>query len=157
MSKISEFMNKDVVSISPDDTVETVLRTFKSKNISGLPVVDSDKKVIGILSARDLIAYSETTQMIPLPYTSDWMYSYTYMIDSIPHKKNAEEFLQTHVSEVMKRKVFTINEQDSWHDAASLMKKREVNRLPVVDETGRLKGVVTRTDLLHFLAEHDVD
>ena len=157
MSKISEFMNKDVVSISPDDTVEKVLRTFKSKNISGLPVVDSDNKVIGILSARDLIAYSETAQIIPLPYTSDWMYSYTYMIDSVPHKKNAEEFLQTHVSEVMKRKVFTINEQDSWHDAASLMKKREVNRLPVVDKAGRLKGVVTRTDLLHFLAEHDVD
>lgn len=157
MSRISEFMNKDVVSVSPDDTVEKVLKTFKSKNISGLPVVDAEGKVIGIISARDLITYSEETQVIPLPYTSDWMYSYTYLIDSIPHKKSAEEFLRTRVSDVMKKRVFTISAHKSWHEAASLMKKREVNRLPIVDEAGRLVGVVTRTDLLHFLAEHGVD
>jgi len=145
------------LSISPDDTVEKVLRIFKRKNISGLPVVDSKNKVIGIISARDLIAYAEKTQIIPLPYSSDWMFSYTYVLDTIPYKKSAEEFLQTPVSDVMRKSVFTIGVDDSWHDAAALMKKREVNRLPVVDDAGQLKGVVTRTDLLSFLAEHDVD
>ncbi len=156
MSKISEFMNTNVVSVHPDDSIELVVRTFKDMNINGLPVVDTDNKVIGIITARDLLAHSEETKIIPLPYSSDWMYSYVYLLDNITYKKSVEEFLKTSVAEVMRKKVFTVNEHDSWHEAAALMKKREVNRLPVVDEDGKLKGIITRTDLLNFLAEHEV-
>lgn len=155
MSKVSEFMNTDVISVHPDDELEKVVKIFKDSNVNGLPVVDTDNKVVGIVSARDLLQYSEKTNTILFPYFPDWIPPYDYLLDAAAYKSSVEGFLKTKVYEVMNKKVVTIGDHTSWHDAAYYMKKKGVNRLPIVDSEGKLKGIVARTDLLNFLAEHE--
>ena len=69
-------------------------------------------------------------------------------------KKTADDFLKTNVNKLMSKKVSYVKEEDSLHDAVTLMGKRGVDPLPVVDKDGKLKGIITRTDLLDYLAEN---
>ena len=154
MSKISEVMNTNVLSVHPDDTLDKVVKVFKEEKISGLPVVDAQNKVVGVISDRDLLKYSEELQMIPINYI--WMTPYAYLHDSDDYKKTAEDFLKTPVNELMSKRAFVIKEDDSLNDAVDLMKKKGVNRLPVVDENKKLKGILTRTNLLDYPAENKV-
>ena len=68
MSKISDVMNTKVISVQPDDTLEKVVKIFKEEKINGLPVVDAQNKVVGVISDRDLLKYSEELQRIPYNY-----------------------------------------------------------------------------------------
>ena len=152
MPKISEVMNTRVLSVHPDDTLEKAVKMFNEEKISGLPVVDQENKVVGVLTDRDLLKYSEDLQMIPLNYI--WMTPYVYLQDNEDYKKTADDFLKTRIDEVMSKRVANANKEDSLHDAVILMKKKGVNRLPVVDDDKTLKGIITRTDLLNYLAEN---
>ncbi len=155
MSKIREFLKTNVKYARPDDNLEKIVQILRENQISGVPIVDQDNKVIGIITARDLLKHSEKTKIIPLPYFPDGAPAYEYVLDNVVYKKSVEEFLETKVKEVMSKKVYTVKEDNTWHDAASLMKKKGINRIPVVDREGKLKGIVTRNDLLDFLSKHE--
>ena len=152
MAKIADVMNVNVLSIHPEDTLEKVVNIFKDEKINGLPVVDAQNKIVGVISDRDLLKYSEALQMIPLNYV--WMAPYGYLPSDVNYKKTANDFLKTQVERLMSKRVNVVREEDSLHDAVSLMTKKSVNRLPVVDSAGKLKGIITRTDLLDYLAEN---
>ena len=154
MSKISEVMNVNVLNVHPNDKLDKVVQIFKEEKINGLPVVDSENKIVGMITDRDLLKYSEELQMIPFNYI--WLSPYAYLQDYEDYKKTADDFLKTPVSELMSKRVFTVNEEDSLHDAVTLMKKKGVNRLPVVDKDTKLKGIITRTNLLDYLADNKI-
>ena len=155
MSRVSEVMNTEVVSARPEDRLEDIVKILTAKKISGVPIVDTDNKVIGVITDRDLLQYSEKLSIIPLIAYSAWVMPLPYYPDGIIYEKKAEEFSKTLVRDVMSKKVVTIKGNDSWHDAARLMRKHSVNRVPVVDADRKLIGIVTRTDLLNYLAEQD--
>ena len=152
MPKISEVMNTDVLCVHADDTLEKAVSILRKEKISGLPVVDSQNRIIGVISDRDLLRYSEELQMMPFHY--GWISPYEYLPIDDNLRKTADDFLKTSVSEVMSKRVYHVNEEDTLNDAVVLMKKKGVNRIPVADKDGKLKGIVTRTDLLNYLAEY---
>jgi len=155
MSHVSEIMNTEVVSVHPEDQLEDVVKTLTKYNISGVPVVDGENKVVGVISDRDLLKYSERLRIIPLINYSAWVLPYTYLPDSVIYEKNTEIFAKTKTENVMSKRVVSIREDATWHDAARLMRRHGVNRVPVVDADKKLIGIVTRTDLLDHLAEQD--
>jgi CBS domain-containing protein len=155
MSHISEIMNTEVASAKPEDRLEDIVKILTSKKISGVPVVDTDNRVIGVITDRDLLQYSEKLRIIPLVAYSAWAMPFPYYPEGIIYEKKTEEFSKTLTRDVMSKKVITINGSDSWHDAARLMRKHSVNRVPVVDADRKLIGIVTRTDLLNYLSEQD--
>ncbi|MHB1315963.1 MAG: CBS domain-containing protein [Christensenellales bacterium] len=154
MARAAEIMNPHVVSTRPDDKVESVIKILTENNISGLPVVDEENCVIGVITERDLLVYSHKLSMLPfnfapfiLPHSSFPAYM------TVENKANI--FLKTRIEEVMSRKVVTVNEDDTWRNVVTLMKKKTINRIPVVDSGGRLKGIITRNDLLNYFAEQE--
>ena len=156
MAKALEIMNPKVVRVRPEDKIEDVIKILIDNKISGLPVLDNKNKVVGIISDRDLLKYSEKLNKdVNLFDFSTWL---------LPHKdaprtslnKNANLFLQTKVEEIMSKDVITVNKNASWHDIVILMKEHQVNRIPVTNEKGELDGIITRTDLLNYLAEKEV-
>jgi CBS domain-containing protein len=78
---------------------------------------------------------------------------HVYTVKSFPDENNTNLFLVTRVQEVMTKTVISVKENSSFHDVVTLMKQHKINRIPVVDEEGRLKGLITRTDLLNYIAE----
>jgi len=155
MKTASQIMNTNVVSVHPEDTLEHAVKLLTENKISGLPVVNSENKVIGIITDRDLLMYSEKLKIVPyIDYTS-WVYPDTYFPGNLSYEKNANFFARTAVEEVMSKRVFTVKEKATWNEVVSLMRKNSVNRIPVTDDKGILKGIITRTDLLNHITDEE--
>jgi CBS domain-containing protein len=130
--KVSEIMNRNVLSVSPQDRVCDVIDLFLEKNITGAPVVEEDK-VVGIISRRDIL---------PLVSTFDLDCSSLEQI-----RRTCSHYVKDH----MQSSVITVAPVEAVEKCALIMTDNNINRLPVVDD-GQLVGIVTRGDILKALA-----
>lgn len=143
--KIKDIMTRDVITVTRETTIKEVARLLVSHKVSGLPVVDENGKVIGVVSEGDLI-YQDMKLHTP---------AFLEILGGIIYLENPQrlghdlmKMTASKVGAIMTSKVFTINEDASVSDAATLMIEKKVNRLPVVDKEGKLVGIVTRQDLI---------
>ncbi len=155
MSHVYEMMNLKVVSVNPDNTLEDVAEILDKNKISGVPVVNNDNKVIGMISSRDLYNYSEKLNLVPLVGFSAWLYPNKKTAELDSYEERTKKFMDTAVKDIMSKEIVTVKENNTWHHAATLMKQNGVNRLPVTDEEGILKGIITRNDLIYYLSDKE--
>ncbi len=139
-----DVMTRSVITIDPDSTVLQAARLMLQHRISGLPVVDSAGKLIGILSEGDFLRRRETqTQR----RRSRWL---EFLMGP---GRMAAEYSQSHgskVSEVMTTDVQTVGEDASLDDIVQLMERHQIKRVPVMKD-GKLTGIVTRSNLMHAM------
>jgi CBS domain-containing protein len=140
----SDVMTRDIISITPGATVREAIRLMLDCNVSGLPVVDSAGKLVGILTEGDLLHRSEIATE-----RHRWHWLEFLMGPS----RMADEYVRTHgriVEELMTRDVVTVGRLAPLADIVALMEHRRIKRVPVIDgET--LVGIVGRADLLAAL------
>ncbi len=155
MVKVKDAMEKLVIKFHVDDKITDIAQILRENKISGAPIVDKDNKVIGIVSEGDIMrlleVHSPRINLI-LPSPLDWIelpIRMKYEFDEIAEDMNRAA--SVHISEIMTKKVITTKEDDDISDAAQLMDTHSVNRLPVVDDEGKLIGIVTRGDLISAL------
>ena len=148
-----KIMAAPVITVSPEATLEEAIKILAKNDISGLPVVDAQNKLVGIISEKDIIEYTNTLHVVSLLGTSGWISPHTDVSDIAAFKKGAELLSTTSVEKVMSKKVVTATRQTTSAELAKLMRKRNVNRLPVVDDDGTVEGIVSRADLLKSLAD----
>jgi len=147
-----DVMTSPAISVTKDNTLEEVIDIFSRHNFSGLPVVDEQNKVIGVLSEADIVKYSHQESVIPLTSSFGWISPYTEIRDIATFRKGVETLSWTKVERVMTKNVVTVSEDTLADDIAQKMTKRNVNRIPVVDSQGRLVGIVTRADLIRTMS-----
>ncbi len=151
--KVKDFMTRDVVVIEADSSLEEAARKLREHKISGAPVVEKDN-VVGILSEADLLKALEEKEislntLLPSPLD---------LIElPIRVKLNLDDFLKKmesvgklRVKDIMSKSVITVSPEADISEAARLMRKRNINRLPVMEDN-RLVGIITRADLLRAL------
>ncbi len=139
---VGDIMSCKVVTVKANDSVEDAARFLLEHRISGLPVVDEDGNLEGILSESDLIHKAE-----PLPSPA------LYYADRQKFLEEMWKVKASRVREVMTEDVITVSPEDSLGKAASLMLEKGVKRLPVV--RGRMVvGMVTRADILKALVRN---
>jgi CBS domain-containing protein len=155
MVKVKDTMEKLVIKFHVDDKITDIAQILRENKISGAPIVDKDNKVIGIVSEGDIMrlleVHSPRINLI-LPSPLDWIelpIRMKYEFDEIAEDMNRAA--SVHISEIMTKKVITTKEDDDISDAAQLMDTHSVNRLPVVDDEGKLIGIVTRGDIISAL------
>ncbi len=146
--QVKDLMTTDPVTVKPTDSVETVLQCLEESHISGLPVVNETGKVVGVVSEADLL-FRERPVRLPL---------YLSFLGGIIYLEPLDHFVQQLkkslgilVQDVMTPNPITIAPDALISQAADLMLEKRVNRLPVVDETGALVGIITRDNLLRAL------
>ncbi|OUJ18805.1 CBS domain containing protein [Methanonatronarchaeum thermophilum] len=149
---IEEVMNPDVFTVNNDDTIREAALKLKSKEISGLPVVDSEDRLVGIISEADILSTLEEDVEFPrdlwLPNPFELIeIPIRTALDWKKYKKILEDKKEILVEEVMTSKVYTVSPEDEIYRAANLMSKHKINRLPVVED-GKLVGIVAREDLI---------
>ena len=143
-------MLSDVVSVHPEDDVETLLRLMRKHELQGVPVIDHSDRVIGIVTESDLVIRDEEAD-IRLPHHIDLWGGVIYL-ESVKHyEERLKRAFASTVSEMMTRDPVTARGDDTVRHAARLIAEHRHNQLPVVDEDGRLQGVVTRVDVLEAL------
>ncbi|MGB4376615.1 MAG: CBS domain-containing protein [bacterium] len=148
-----EIMTAPVITVGPEAKLAEVVKVMAEKNISGLPVVDEDNRVIGIISEADIVDYAGKTQAVRLFGSSGWISPYDDRIGSTSYRKGFELLANTPVEKVMARKVTTVKEDTPGLEVARVMNRKKINRVPVVDASGRLVGLITRADMVRALAE----
>jgi len=142
--KAEDVMTRGVISIDPDATVLQAARLMLEHHISGLPVIDKDGNLVGVLSEGDFLRRSETKTE---RRRSRWL---EFLMGP---GKIAAEYSHSHgskVSEVMTTDVQSVDESTPIEDIVQLMEKRRIKRVPVVCG-GQVVGIVTRSNLMHAM------
>jgi len=142
--KAQDVMVHDVLTVKPDTDVTDAIKLLAEHDISALPVVAPDGRLIGILSEADLLARAEDGQH----HHSWWVEALT------PASKLAHEFAKVHgkkVSEVMSTKVVTAGEDTPVSEIATLLERHRIKRVPIV-ANGKVVGIVSRSNLIQALA-----
>lgn len=143
-----DIMTVDVVTASPEDTVEHVIKQLLKKKISGVPVVGSDREVLGIVTEGDLIVRS---QKLHVPSYIQILGGIIYLDDPADFKEELKKAVAYKVEDVMTTHVLTVEENTPVDEIATIMSDSGVNRLPVIRE-GKLVGIVSRADIIRSLA-----
>jgi CBS domain-containing protein len=139
-----DIMVRDVFSVGPQTPVREVASLMLERHISGVPVIDGERRVLGVVSESDLIRRPEIgTYQSP----TGWLTVF------LSQDESARDFVKTHgllASEVMTRPAICVSPATPLADVVRLFERHRVKRLPVV-ERGQLVGLVTRAELLRAL------
>jgi CBS domain-containing protein len=156
MRKVRDFMRRDVFFVRPDNSVFDVAKVFSQNNISGAPVVDKGK-VIGVVSISDIIRFMNM-KLVKANAISREPQSLSFLLlnlvkmgkDYIDFKKELERISRIEIKHMMSKKVIHISPEANLFEAAEMMEKNDVNRLPVI-ENDKLVGIIARADLIKAL------
>lgn len=146
MIAAADLMTRDVLSVMPETSVADVAHLILKNRISALPVVDADRRLLGMVSEGDLIRSDETNHEA---HRSRWLVLLTKAkgeANSVTHNAHRT------VSDVMSRDIIMASEQESLPRLIDLLSTSRIKRLPIVNE-GKLVGIVSRVDVLRFLAK----
>ena len=157
--KVRDVMNVKPISVQVDRPVSDAAQLLRKNKISGMPVLDGER-LVGIVSESDLLRLLSVEEdggnlWLPSPFEifevpfrdlMKWEKMRSSM-DEIPKKK---------VVDVMSRNLHEVGPDDTVEEAASIMTRHRINRLPVVED-GRLVGIVTRGDIISGLGMQHAD
>ena len=147
---VADAMTTDVAVVQPETPLKDAIKLLVEKRISGLPVVNETGKLVGVLSESDLM-WQETGVDTP-PYIM-FLDSVIYLQNPAQYEKELHKALGQTVGEVMSDRPIAITRDRALKEAAQVMHKREVRRLPVVDEQEAVVGIITRGDIVKTMAD----
>jgi CBS-domain-containing membrane protein len=146
--KVAHVMARTVLSVRPETTISQAAGLMLLHEISGLPVVDGDGHLVGIVTEGDFLRRAEMGTQRQRPR---WLQFF------VGSGRLAEDYVRSRsrkVEDVMTRPVLTVEEDTPLSDAVELMERHRIKRLPVL-RGGRVIGIVSRANLLHALASLD--
>ncbi len=150
MPTVAEIMDREPASVSPDDGIKQVIDVMQTRDLPGVPVVDEVHKVIGIITDSDLVISDEKSDF-HLPHYISIMGGIVFLESTKHFEERAKKAFAATASDMMTANPITVKPDDPVERAGKLISDSTHNRLPVVDDEGRLVGVVTRVDVLAAL------
>lgn len=130
--EVSNIMSKDVVVCSPGDEIDNVWRLMQNKSLAGLPVIERDR-LVGIVTQKDLL---DKGALLPTFESAKGRFRATSKISS-----------------VMKTQVIAVKPQIKAIRVAKIMVSKNIGRVPVTDEDGKLIGIVDREDIVRLVVK----
>ncbi|MEU6255808.1 CBS domain-containing protein [Streptomyces sp. NPDC047043] len=140
---VSDVMTRTVAAVDRAAAFKDIVRTLQDRKVSAVPVVDGGGRVVGIVSEADLLPKEEFRDSDPDRYTQLRRLSDLAKAGSVT------------AGELMTAPALTVGADATLAQAARTMARARVKRLPVVDESGRLEGIVSRADLLKVFLRDD--
>jgi CBS domain-containing protein len=144
-----DIMTANVISVSEDSPVHEVVGLLLKYRISAVPVVDSARKVVGIVSEGDLLRPEGASRA---GTKRPWWLEAVFAGQTVTYEKAQGRT----AGAVMTLNVFTVDEDTPLNEIAELLERHHIKRVPVLSD-GRLTGIVSRANLLHGLANTIVD
>ena len=148
---VAEMMHADAPTVSPETGIGDLARLLSDERHSSVAVV-SDGKLVGMVGQSDLI-FQEIEDEVPLPHTLPIFGGVIFLERMDRWKDRFRRAYGTTVGDLMSAEPVSVGPDDTVHQAAKLMVKHDVDRLPVVDGDGAVLGVISRADVARALAE----
>ena len=150
--QIKDIMIKEIITVSEDDTVEKCANLLSTHDLSGLPVVDEEGHVKGIITEGDLIKHNSSVQV---PAFIEILGGIIYLENPNKYLEDVKKSMGHFVKTVMTEKVITVDLHTEIEDAAALLVQKEIKRLPVLDDEKKLIGIVSRKDIMNYLFRNE--
>ena len=144
---VKDVMSTHPISVSETSSFKEIAARLREFRVSAFPVLDADGTVVGLVSEADLL-FKEAL---------DDRHGVRGTITGLLHRTEQAKAEGVTAAELMTSPAVTTTPEDTVEHAARLMFSREVKRLPVVDEGGRLVGIVSRTDILAVFDRTDAE
>jgi CBS domain-containing protein len=143
--QVKDVMTRNVISVGPEESVLKAARLMLQNRISGLPVIDKDGELVGIVTEGDFLRRSEIGTQRRRPKWLEFIVGPGRLAEDYVHASGRK------VDEIMTLDPCVVGEDDSLEKVVTLMQRRRVKRLPVMRD-GRIVGIVSRANLMHGLA-----
>ncbi len=148
--RIAEIMDSTPVTVAPDASIEDVVAALREHQLPGVPVVDGDGQLVGIVTEADMVLPDDEGDLHIPHYVN--LFGGTIFLESLGRfEERLRKAFAASAEDMMTRDPDTVGPDTSVREAARLIHETGHNRLPVVED-GRLVGVVTRLDVLGALA-----
>ena len=148
---VGDIMERDPVSVSEATKVEDVVLTLQKHELPGVPVVDAENRCVGIVTEADLVV-PDPDGDLHIPHYIQLFGGVVFLEPLQRFEEKLRKAFAASASDMMSAHPDVIGPEATAREAAEKIYHSGHNRLPVVDEDGRLVGVVTRVDLLGALA-----
>jgi CBS domain-containing protein len=150
VATVREYMDADPVSVKPDASVEEVARVLGEQELHGVPVVEEDGTVVGIVTENDLVIGDEEGDL-HIPAYVELFGGLIFLQPFRRFEQRMKKAVAATAAQMMTSNPRTVAPDDDVHAAAHVMVETGHNRIPVVEE-GRLVGVISRADVVSALA-----
>ncbi|MFH1478936.1 MAG: CBS domain-containing protein [Candidatus Omnitrophota bacterium] len=148
--KAKDIMSKDVVTVRPSLGIKDIYKIFKETRYGGFPVVDKNRKIIGMITKAEILS-------VLLPDYFDLLGDNIMFIDDFGTLDEEFESLPTFelfiAEDIMKKGAVTVEEDASLLKVVAMMRKKNVRRI-LVEKDGVLKGIITRSDICKAFFEN---
>ncbi|MGE6258082.1 CBS domain-containing protein [Heyndrickxia sporothermodurans] len=149
--KVKDFMIQDIITVNQNDTIKHLLNTLVEHKIGGVPVVDSEGKLVGMISDGDVLRTIRPKDTVVYDYYN--LMTYTY------EKGNIQNILshlkdQSLMKIAKKHGLITVKADDPIETVLKLLAKHHFKKIPVIDEQHKVVGVISRGDVIRTIQKN---
>lgn len=150
MSKIvADWMNCDLLTVTPSTPLSEAVKLLVDRHISGLPVINDEGKLVGVISESDLMWREQGIEQPPYMI---FLGGVIYFKNPLTYDRDLHKALGQTVGEVMTPHAISISADTTLPEAARIMHDKKIHRLPVVDENNHPIGIITESDIVRAIA-----
>ncbi|WML56275.1 CBS domain-containing protein [Neobacillus sp. PS2-9] len=147
--KVRDFMVRDVISVRPNSSIKDVMTTFVEKKIGGVPIVDENGKLSGIVTDGDILRAIK-----PIDRRIQDYFSFITYIAEEDLEERLDEMAKVEIIRIAKTKgIVSVNPNDDMKTVITLLSKHHFKKLPVIDETNHVVGVISRGDVIRNIQQ----
>jgi len=150
MLTAQNIMTKDVITARKDMSVKELAQLLYDKKISGVPVVDDQDNLIGIVTENDLI---DQTKKIHIPTVMALFDSFVFLENPDRLEKDLKKMSASTVGDICSSEVITAKIDTPVDELATTMSEKKVHTLPILDNEGNMMGVIGKSDIIRTLAQ----
>ena len=145
--QVKDLMTKKVISVNAETRISDIANLLMKNRIHGVPVVDSDNRVAGIITETDFFTKDSTS--LYLPSFIDFLKRSEFLkIISSSMKSEIDKLLQATANDIMTSDCITISSEADIKDVLKIMKEKSINSIPVVSQNHILVGIITMADII---------
>lgn len=143
--KARDIMTVNVISVKRDTLIKDIAHILVENRIGGVPVVDDGGRVVGIISETDLVSKEKN---VHIPSYITVLQGVIYLESFKRFEEDIRKITAYKAEDIMTAEVEKVHEDDDVETIANIMIEKGVNRVPVVDSEGKLRGIICRYDII---------
>ncbi|MEH7438789.1 CBS domain-containing protein [Neobacillus drentensis] len=147
--KVKDFMVRDVISVRPNSSIKDVMATFVEKKIGGVPIVDENGKLSGIVTDGDILRAIK-----PIDRRIQDYFSFITYVAEEDLEERLDEMAKVEIIRIAKTNgIVSVHSNDEMKTVITLLSKHHFKKLPVIDETNHVVGVISRGDVIRNIQQ----
>jgi CBS domain-containing protein len=146
---VADWMNRELLTVTPSTQISDAVKLLVDRHISGLPVIDDEGKLVGVISESDLMWREQGVEQPPYML---FLGGVIYFQNPLTYERDLHKALGQTVGEVMTPHAVSITAETTLPEAAKIMHDKKIHRLPVVDENNHPIGIITESDIVRAIA-----